>query len=280
MSESTANGQHAALLFLHAQTAIHPGAGTALGVIDLPVQRERHTQWPVIAGSAIKGILRDVCRERAKENYQDDGDDVSPERRRTRRRKANEEDPELVTAFGPGKVDDSSAHAGSLVVTDARILAFPVRSLSGVFAWTTCPALIGRLRRDLALAGIDPPAAPPLKDNQAACPESSPLLVDGDKLVLEEFEFTRTADAADLADWISKRAAKDESTQQRIKTHLAVLSDNDFCHFVRPATEVVARIGLDYERKTVRSGALFYQEFLPAETIFYSVVLANNSRNR
>ena len=43
-------------------------------------------------------------------------------------------------------------------------------------------------------------------------------------------------------------------------------------------TEVVARVGLDYELKTVRKGALFYEEYLPPETIFYSLVMANDSR--
>ncbi len=57
-----------------------------------------------------------------------------------------------------------------------------------------------------------------------------------------------------------------------------MLHDDDFTHFVRHATEVVARIGLDYERKTVKDGALFYQEFLPPETLFYAVVLASPSR--
>ena len=64
-----------------------------------------------------------------------------------------------------------------------------------------------------------------------------------------------------------------------MKSHLVVLSDDDFTHFVRNATEIVARIALDYERKTVKEGALFYQEFLPAETIMYSMLLANSSRN-
>jgi CRISPR-associated protein Cmr4 len=57
-----------------------------------------------------------------------------------------------------------------------------------------------------------------------------------------------------------------------------VLQDDDFGHFVRHATEVSARIGLDYEKKTVKEGALFYQEFLPPETLFYSLVFANESR--
>ena len=41
-----------ALLGIHAQTSLHPGTGTTLGTVDLPIQRERHTHWPTIAGWA------------------------------------------------------------------------------------------------------------------------------------------------------------------------------------------------------------------------------------
>jgi CRISPR-associated protein Cmr4 len=43
-------------------------------------------------------------------------------------------------------------------------------------------------------------------------------------------------------------------TYSQIRDHVAVLHDDDFTHFVRHATEVVARVGLDYEKKTVRQG--------------------------
>lgn len=269
--------EEAGLLFLHAHTSLHPGCGTALGTVDLPVQRERHTRWPTIAGSALKGILRDACREKAKEQYEDMYDEGKLIR--TRRRAADEEDPMLVAVFGPGKVEESNAHAGALSVTDARILAYPVRSLRGVFAWVTCPAVLERLDRDLALAGIEaPPLLKPPERDEALVPPSSPLLVDRNKIVLEEFDFTRSGDSQAVAHWIAPRAVADEGTRQRMKTHLVVLHDDDFTHFVEHATEVVARIALDYERKTVKSGALFYQEFLPPETVFYSVVLAQPSR--
>lgn len=251
--------QVATLLFIHAQTGLHPGVGTALGTVDLPVQRERHTQWPVIPGSTLKGILRDACRP-GNGNGQDQED--------------------WLAAFGP-ETAEADKHAGALSLTDARILAFPVRSLKGVFAWVTCTAVLQRLHRDLRLAQTDgstfSPSASPSR-NEALCRQDSPLLVDGNKLVLEEFEFERTADANGEADWISDRAVADEATQKRLQSHLVVLHDDDFTHFVRHATEVVARVGLDYERKTVKPGALFYEEFLPPETLFYSVVLASPSR--
>src|SRR5262249_8552836 len=148
-------------------TALHPGSGTALGVVDLPIQRERHTLWPTIPGSSLKGILRDTCRR-------------------------NDNGIDLFTAFGP-ETAEADKYAGALSLTDARILAFPVRSLRGVFAWVTCKVVLDRLNRDLKLADRSPVAADfSLSAEEAACPEQSPLLVDGDKLVLEEFEFHRT----------------------------------------------------------------------------------------
>lgn len=267
MSDAPNARPAARLLFLHAQTGLHPGSGTALGTVDLPVQRERHTRWPTIPGSALKGVLRDRCREQAKAEFNGD------------RRKANEEHQGLVAAFGPGKVEESSAHAGALSFTDARLLAFPVRSLRGVFAWVSCPAVLLRLGRDLKVAGLPglPDFPEQLAENEALCAADSPLLLEGGKVVLEEFDSTRRG-ATEAVGWIARHASADEATRRRMASHLVILSDDAFSHFARHATEIVARVGLDYETKTVRDGALFYQEFLPAETVFYALVLATASR--
>lgn len=286
MADPTSSSSQGTVLFLHAQTSLHPGSGTALGVVDLPVQRERHTAWPLIPGSALKGVLRDRCRERLLENYAEERE-TDGKLRRTRRRVTNEDDPKLVAVFGPGKIsgDEGNSHAGALAITDARILAFPVRSLKGVFAWVTSPAVLGRVRRDLSLASqTAPPDSGQLDSGQALCPGGSPLLVEGQWLVLEEFEFKvaqpPSTPVGEIAEWISTHAVEDSFTRDRLKTHLVVLADDDFNHFVRHATEVSARIALDYDRKTVKDGALFYQEFLPPETLFYSLLLAHDSRQQ
>jgi len=242
------------LLFIHALTGLHPGSGTALGVVDLPVQRERHTDWPIIPGSSLKGVMRAECA------------------------RDNREDKDVLAVFGP-EIGSASDHAGAVAFSDARILAFPVRSLTGVFAWVTCPAVLERLSRDFGLVGRDNfPVVPKVEEDTAACVENSPLITHGGRLMLEEFEFSRGGDAREVADWIASRAVEDAGTQDRLRFHLAILHDNDFTHFVRNATEVVARVGLNYERKTVRKGALFYEEYLPAETLFYSLVLCSASR--
>lgn len=46
------------LVFYYAVTPIHMGAGSAIGAIDSPIQREVHTQHTMFAGSGLKGALR------------------------------------------------------------------------------------------------------------------------------------------------------------------------------------------------------------------------------
>lgn len=248
----------AAILYLHAVTSLHPGSGTALGVVDLPIQRERHTQWPLVPGSSLKGVLREALREALGKNG------------------------EWEAIFGPDTAN-ASAHAGAISFTDARILAFPVRSLKGVFAWVTCKAALDRYVRDLSLAGITEArlslaAEPPT--GKMLAPPNSPILIDGEFALLEEFDFTRCGESSAIAEWLSRHAGVDEATQQRLRSHLVVLNDTDFTHFAVHATEVIARVGIDSATRTVRTGALFYEEFLPPETLLYAVILASASRRR
>ena len=164
--------------------------------------------------------------------------------------------------------------------TDARILAFPVRSLRGVFAWVTCPMVLERFSRDLSLAGLTgwTGPVPEVKHETMLCAEGSPVLMEGSQAVLEEFEFTRTGEAPTVLEWLAGNAAVDDDARGRLAKHLVVLHDDDFTHFVQYATEVTARIGLDHVKRTVKDGALFYQEFLPPETLMYVLVLAQDSR--
>ena len=255
MSES------AAILYLHAVTSLHPGSGTALGVVDLPVQRERHTNWPVVPGSSLKGVLRDVLRKAMRAHLGGNG--------------------EWEAIFGP-ETSNASKHAGAVTFTDARLLAFPVRSLKGVFAWVTCKAVLDRYARDLTLAGItadglsvsDPPTGYML------APKNCPLLIEDNAALLEEFDFTRAGDSAPVAEWLSRHAGVDAAARERLRSHLVVLNETDFTHFAVHATEIIARVGIDAKTRTVRNGALFYEEFLPPETLLYAVILASPSRRQ
>jgi CRISPR-associated protein Cmr4 len=227
------------ILYLHALTALHLGSGTALGAVDLPVQRERHTDWPVIPGSSIKGVLRETTENGLRHRL-----------------------------FGAGDNDGTSA--GALSFTDARVLAFPVRSLKGVFAWVTCPQALQRWSRDAGLVG-KMPALPslPVDEVSALFVQGSPCVHDG-KLILEEFVFNAKPTAPDFFEGFDLEERK----------RLVVIDDTNFTHFAKYCTEVTARIRLKEDSKTAVEGALFYQEFVPAETLFYSLVLAAPSRRK
>ncbi len=122
-------------------------------------------------------------------------------------------------------------------------------------------------------------ASPAVGRGEALCSPDTDLIVGDDQVVLEEFDYRRTGDADGAARRLTKLAVADHATKKRLRKNLVVLHDDDFTHFARHATEVLARVGLDYETKTVRKGALFYEEFLPPETIFYAGLIATDSRD-
>ena len=51
----------AKLLFTHAFSPLYAGTGQGVGVIDLPIAREKATNLPYLPGSSLKGVLRDAC---------------------------------------------------------------------------------------------------------------------------------------------------------------------------------------------------------------------------
>ncbi len=256
------------LLGMHAITSVHWGSGTNLGAVDLPIHRERHTDWPNGPGSAIKGVLRDACRESIGGN-----------------RKDADQSEMVRQLFGSAKTSSEESNAGALSVTDARLLAFPVRSLKGVFAWISCPSVLSRLARDASLMGI---TVPELKltpsEKKAFVAKGCPLIVSDKYLQFDDdtLEVDAVEDSSNVGQWIADRLLPShqayESTCLRFVKQFVVVSDNTFTYFTKHATEIVARIGLNYETKTVKDGALFYQELLPPESLLYSVLLINDSR--
>src|SRR5437879_13060205 len=119
------------MLYLYVETPLHAGVGSGLSSIDLPIQRERSTQYPMVQGSGIKGKLRASI----------EGD----------RKQLSDEERNIVDIlFGPPASEGKgSEHARALIAGDARILLYTVRSLNGVCAYTTSYDVLSRFRRDM-----------------------------------------------------------------------------------------------------------------------------------
>jgi CRISPR-associated protein Cmr4 len=152
-----------------------------------------------------------------------------------------------------------------------------VRSLAGCFAWLTCPAALERFNRD---TGRAVPVPQPRKDHVIAGAEL--VIASQNQVVLEEYAMP--TQQAEQGEGVVEVAAKlkdltgDNLWQKKLATRLAIVHDENFQHFVTTCTEVVARIAINPETRTVKGsggeggGALFNQENVPCETLFYSVL--------
>jgi len=249
------------ILYLYIETSLHAGVGRGIGSIDLPIQRERTTGYPVLHASGIKGSFRAEARKTMTES-------------------------DLFTVFGP-ETSGADSHAGAISFGDARILLFPVQSLSGTFAWaTSIEALAGFIR----MAAITDypidwnlPAEP--ASDQAYLSHNTKLKA-GDYLVLEESSFTPTANdiVTTIGTWLAQHALPDSAEydywQKMLPQKLCILPENSFKDFLLYATEVQTHVKLNPESKTVETGALWVTESLPMDTLMYLPIFASASRNK
>ncbi len=328
-------------MFLKIETPLHVGSGQDLGVVDLPIQREKHTNYPKIEASGIKGSIREVFEEMAEslalrifeeeeksqealqqlyfkvlsnknrclfekkvpslmekicneiksikeESESDDGG-------RKKQKESIKKVKEYIVhpLFGP---EENGDFAGALGFSDARILLFPVRSVKGVFAYITCPYVLRRLCKDLemsisSLNTVNNEVYIDIKENiknltdvisdvdvnEEKCITSSDSLLHievGKKekmVVLEEYTFKVIESKDMLLNSIVNISGLEESESNR----LMIVSDNDFRDFVTLSTEVITRTKIDNNTGTVKSGALFTEEYLPSEAVMYALVFAS-----
>lgn len=230
---------------LHALSPLHAGTGYAADVIDLPTARVRATGIPFVPGSSIKGVLRDA------------------------RRTFDHNKTEAV--FGPS--DDPAAHAGALVVGDARLLALPVRSFRGTFAWTTSPLLLTLAKRDIG----DPKLPIPTITDLGARLAKGSCCIHNDRLYLEDLDLPATvSDEATI--WARKLVQLAFPGDDIFTKRFAIVDDDTMAFLWDTSTQVDARIRLDEETRTVVYGALWLEESLPPETLLIGLFAADRSR--
>ena len=234
-----------------AETAIHPGSGRSSGFVDLPVARESTTQYPVIVGSSLKGALKDYARERWPDSITEVGG-----------KKKRELKPEVARLFG------RQEGAGNLVVSDAKLLLLPVRSLTGHYRWATCPYLLEWIRRDAQRTPYKT-----IMDGLeiSAKPEKGAVLANQNgNIFLEEREFQVSGTIEEsLINEIKKLIVHDD-TAKRLSEQLIILNDDDFHWFASYGLQISARNMLDVDTKESKS--LWYEETLPSDSLFYTLL--------
>ena len=270
---------HKHLLTLYTRSPLHVGSDTSVDVVDLPIRRERITHFPVIPDTSLKGVLRQEARDfAASESGKAKGFTLA------------------VTDALFGAKDDPQKdekgndvlHAGCVQIMEAKLLAFPVRSLSGCFAWLTCPAALRRFHLDTATlvqnvnGTVKPIEIASPEADKALVTSKSIVIVPGKKeVVFEEYALDVMCKASDSKKELDTECADAVASvlgplcansllKESIAQRLAILSDEQFQHFVATCTEIVARIVIDPVKRTNTN--LFNQENVPCETLFYTVL--------
>lgn len=238
-------------IFMKAVTPIHAGSGQDLGIVDMPIQRERHTNIPKIESSSFKGALKEKLRKNKSKN--------------------------IDLLFGP---EEGDKYAGALGFTDVRLLFFPVRSLNGIFKLVTCPYVLERLKEDLEIQ-FDDKKDELLKALDKVISESENLYSGEcygydekeEKMYIEEYSFTQ--EEKNMKRDLDK--ILDVCLESKYKDKVKIISNDDFIDFVTMYTEIITRNRIKPETGTASDTALFTEEYLPAESILYTLVLASDS---
>ena len=248
-----------AAVFLYAVSPVHMGAGTATGLIDNPIQRERHTSHPCFAGSGIKGAVRHSFESLG-------GESALIER-----------------IFGP-ESGSSNLHAGAVSFGDAQLVAFPVRSLKGGYVHATCPQALARAQRLLRLTGNDCDWNIPAVEEGDCRVAGDRLLSRGGELHLEAFQYSAVVDEAvsTLGQALAALAVPEEPAyawfRDKLARDLVILSDTDFAYFSENATLVEPHVRIDEKTGTAAAGGLFYTENLPPESLLIAPLMAGRTR--
>lgn len=266
-------------LFFRTETPMHVGSGSDLGHIDLPIQREKHTDYPMVQSSSLKGALREHLEQNAKKatkknkdyaveigvhlTFGYDGEGLE---------KGNP-----VYEFFNKEGRENRDFSGALAFTDARLLLFPVKSYKGVFALVTCPNVLKKLYNELNFV-CNPKVVFPSTDfsdlgNKVAISDDKFLKI-SDKVILDEYAFEVHPTLSSTAKIIAT-ALKTLTGQDDIEKRLVILPDDVFRDFTKLSTEVITRTKIQNDTGTVQSGALFTEEYLPTESYMYSLVAAH-----
>jgi CRISPR-associated protein Cmr4 len=248
------------VILLQALTPLHPGAGRGAGHVDLPVQRDEFG-FPAVWATSLKGAL--------KSTHLLSCDALSGELDKVACRR------KMLLIFGP-ETDEAHEYASAVSFLDARLVAIPARSMRGVWTYTTSPHLLRYLLRYLEAAGHSGAGElgkllEEIKQAVAgggAVASTDRVLV-GDNAVLNEITLpAKMQDAAvRLASLFPGEVGKLVGEQG-----LVVVGDDVVGELVRRSLLVQTRVRLDYRRKTVASGGLWEEEYVPQFTIFATVL--------
>ncbi|KOF58271.1 MULTISPECIES: type III-B CRISPR module RAMP protein Cmr4 [Clostridium] len=240
------------IIYIKALTPVHAGAGDGLESVDMPIQREKHSNIPKIEASSLKGSIKHSLYNKFKSNDNTIHDNLKKD---------------LYTIFGPEYGEDYSSAIG---FTDAKLLFFPVKSATDIFKLATCPYIIKRWIEDLKFQNEKFTVDLNINVNSAEYINNT----EEEKIILEEYIFEKSASSMNINLQNLFKTINDLDTNR-----IVILNDSDFIDLVTMYTEIITRNKISVNTGAAEGTGLFTEEYLPAETIMYFMVLGAPSFN-
>lgn len=242
----------------YAISPVHAGNGSSLAAVDLPIQRERHTNWPHVQASGVKGAMRAHYRDYAEDKslinflFGYDKDDVAHHKSYYSNRDKGDH----------FEVKDN--FPGAVAFSDAKLLAFPVRSNVAPFVWVTSPAVLKRLSNDLMFAKFSAIADIPTVTGENALSLAGGI---SGEVILEDI----------VVNAINVEGPNPLPPAFPTMDKLLLISDEVYKYIVESCTEIQTQIKINSETGTAQDHSLRYQELLPADSVLYAVVFFSSA---
>ncbi len=270
------------ILKFYAISPVHAGSGDSVATVDLPIQRERHTNYPCIYASAVKGAMRAHFREFAPaksiESY--GGKQFKQAEKLINFIFGSDKDNDEWngTLKHEGGNDEKSVESlpGAISVSDAKLLAFPMRSNIAPFVWVTCPIILERLRKDLefSFSGAGGNFVPfeITGDDAKIIISNENKFKDVKKVIIEDAVVNVIDKGPAIGNFLNKNFSELDN--------LLLISDDMFGYCVSSCTEIQTNVKISSETGTADDGSLRYQEFLPSDSVLYSIVNFKSQGNK
>ena len=276
MSQSIAAG----LVFAGtAITPLHPGAGRSPGLVDLPVQRDA-LGYPLVYASSVKGALKTLCAKTV--GRRNGRSCIVREGRDAGKINCGEDGCRLCCCLFGGEVGEGEKGAGKLAFLDMVPWAYPVPSATHGYLYVTTPTLLARVFNVLDATGYSSQAhrvqsliteaegqlgenvnGVILKDSRV---QSGVVDVAGSTIRVETVDIETSS-----VEWLTPPELGPFAGNA--PKRLVIVSDEYGTVLVNRALLRVTRVALRRDRKTVRSGALWTEEYIPIGTLFVTGVV-------
>lgn len=229
---------------MRAETHIHVGEGQQDAAIDLPVAREDPSRLPFIPGSGLKGAFRDAAKA------------------------ARICSAKIDTLFGPEQGTPAQA-AGSLVFSEVRLLALPIRSDRAPYLLVSSPTILRRFAVDLERCASDVSRVKDVLEQSRPnrCLAQTEMTARLEDLRVEFKEQGTVLD--ELSKLIVEKFAGLDQDRDALAERLVIVHDAIMRWLTDYALPVRARNVLNEDKV---SKNLWYEETLPTDTLMYSLL--------